>query len=318
MQITHVLQRFLPIWILVFAVIAFLFPGLFTSLSGVTPFALAFIFLLMGMSISFQSFIDIVKKPKALLVGMAMKWSVTVMISVGLAYLFFQEHPSLAAGVILAGTVPSGTSANLYTLIAEGTVALSITLAAIDTFIAPFMTPLLMDVFAGKFIPVSFWELFLSIVYIVFIPILAGLFLQWKWEKTLDRVRKVFPTLSIVSLLVIVLAVISSAYTSLDAYSSMLPLLFFIVAIQVAIPMFLCYVIARFFGISEPNCRAILFHTGICNTALSATLAMNHIDALAAVPSVVNMVVNLSLGAFMANWFSRQSKKTIEQSEATT
>ncbi|MGO4888329.1 bile acid:sodium symporter family protein [Anaerobacillus sp. MEB173] len=312
-KVIFVLQRFLPLWIIFFAVVAFLFPKPLEPLGEATPYALGFIFLLMGMTIPFQSFLAVFKKPKELLLGMALKWVLTVFISVALAYVFFRDNASLAAGVILAGTVPSGTSANLYTLLAEGTVALSITLAAVDTFIAPFMTPFLMQVFAGQFIPISFWSLFLNIVYIVFVPIIAGLLLQWKWSDKIAVVKPFFPISSILALFVIVLGVTASAYDSLITYTSLLPLLFGVVFFQVAVPMAGGYYIAKLLKLPEASCRAMLFHIGICNTALSATLAMNHIDPMAAVPSVVNMVINLSLGAFVANWLGRTPVSEVEE-----
>lgn len=304
-----VLQKFLPVWIVFFAILAFMFPNFFQAFGAAPPYALAFIFLLMGMSISYQSFLAVFKQPRELLLGMGMKWIITVFVSVLLAYVFFRENSSLAAGIILAGTVPSGTSANLYTLLAEGTVALSITLAGIDTFIAPFMTPLLMQLFAGTFIPISFWTLFLNIIYIVFIPLLLGLFIQWKWSGLVEKVRPVLPLTSIFALFVIVLGVIASAYYSIIVYTAQLPLLFVVVFFQVVTPMAAAYYIARLCKVPEASCRAMLFHVGICNTALSATLAIHHIDPLAAVPSVVNMVINLSVGAFVANWLHSKKKE---------
>src|SRR5699024_9875666 len=103
------------------------------------------------------------------------------------------------------------------------------------------------------------------------------------------------------------------AQTSLEANLSLLPLIFIAVILQVVIPMIAGYGIARAIGITEENTLAILFHTGICNTALSATLAMDHISNLAAVPAVANMVVNLTIGALVANLFEKKRLKLMKQ-----
>lgn len=305
-RVTFIFQRFLPLWILVFAALGFLAPNFFALFAHFPPFALGFIFFLMGMTISFASFVEVFKRPKVLFIGMGLKWFLTVVISVALAFLFFQDEGTLAAGVILAGVVPSGTSANVYTLLADGTVALSLTMASIDTFIAPFMTPYLMELFAGKLIPITFLDLFLSIIYIVFIPIACGMLIQLFLAKQIEKVRPVFSLLSIFSLFVIVLGVVVGAYESVLLFTSVIPLLFVVVFIQVAFPMVVSYLIAKWFGAPEASCRAILFHVGICNTALSSTLALSYIDPLAAVPSVLNMITNLSLGAAVANWFAKR------------
>src|SRR5699024_12381684 len=82
--------------------------------------------------------------------------------------------------------------------------------------------------------------------------------------------------------------------------------IFIAVSHQVMIPMYLGYVMARkLLKLPKEYAISICFHTGICNTALSATLATEHLTTLAAVPSVLNMIINLTIGAFVANYFER-------------
>jgi BASS family bile acid:Na+ symporter len=173
------------------------------------------------------------------------------------------DKPDLAAGVILAGSVSSGTSANLYTLIAEGEVALSLSMATIDTLISPLCTPFLMEFFAGKFISIAFWSLFLNIIYVVFIPLFLGLLLKWKWEKKVEVITPHTSVLSMLALFIVVLSVVSNAQESLQANLSFLPIIFLTVLLQVAIPMGTGYFVSKLLKVPERNCRSILFHTGI-------------------------------------------------------
>ena len=193
---------------------------------NLTGLALGIIFLLMGMSLSTESLIQVIKNPKSAFIGVSIKWVISVGVSVLLAYLFFANEPDLAAGVILAGSVSSGTSANLYTMIAGGEVALSLSMATLDTIISPLLTPSLMQVFAGKFIAISFWPLFLNIVYVVFIPLLLGLFLQWKWSEKVNVIKPYTSVLSMLSLFIVVLSVVSNAQSSLQQNLELLPILF--------------------------------------------------------------------------------------------
>lgn len=298
-----VISKYLPLWIICCAFIAYMVPDLFVSIRNLTGVALGVIFLLMGMTLSMESLISVVKNPKPSFIGVTLKWGISVSISILLAYLFFAEEPDLAAGIILAGSVSSGTSANLYSMIAGGEVALSLAMATIDTIISPLLTPSLMQWFAGKFIEIAFWPLFLNIIYVVFIPLFLGVFLQWKWSEKVKVVTPYTSILSMLALFVVVLSVVSSAQSSLQQNLELLPVMFVAVFLQVSIPMFLGYFLSKAFKLAEKNCRAILFHTGICNTALAATLAMEHINSIAAVPAVANMIVNLTLGALVANLF---------------
>lgn len=302
--ITTVISRFLPLWIVILSMLAYFFADVFTPIRGWTGAGLGAIFLLMGLSLSIEKLLFVIRNPKHALLGVLLKWTIMVGVTVGIAYLFFQDHGEIATGLILAGTVPSGTSANIYTFIAGGEAALSITMATMDTFISPLLTPALVQMFAGKFIPIAFWPLFLNIIYIVFIPLMIGLLLQWKFTKRIEVVKPYTAVLSQLALFIVVLSVISNAQSSLQENIAVLPMIFVAVFFQVSIPMFAGYFIARRLKVPEENARAILFHTGICNTALAATLAMEHVSSLAAVPAVANMVVNLTIGAIVANFFA--------------
>lgn len=309
-NVIAVISKFLPIWILVCALIAYAIPEFFASIRSLTSLALGIIFLLMGMTLSIESFIAVIRKPKFAFIGVSIKWVISVGISVILAYIFFSNQPDLAAGVILAGSVSSGTSANLYSLIAGGEVALSLSMATIDTIISPLLTPILMQFFAGKFITIAFWSLFLNIIYVVFIPLFLGLFIKWKWGKRVEVITPYTSVLSMLALFIVVLSVVSNAQQSLQNNLTVLPLIFLTVFLQVTIPMFAGYFIAKLLHIPEANCRSILFHTGICNTALAATLAMQHINSMAAIPAVANMIVNLTMGALVANLFKYKFQVT--------
>ncbi|MER2262237.1 MAG: bile acid:sodium symporter family protein [Psychrobacillus sp.] len=307
--VSNLISRYLPFWIVLLAIIAYIFPYLFVSIREFTGFGLGIIFLLMGMSLTLERLFEVIKNPKSLLVGVLLKWIVMVTVTIFLAFIFFSDQPEIATGIILAGTVPSGTSANVYTFIAGGEAALSITMATVDTIISPILTPALIQIFAGRLINISFLPLFLNIMYIVFLPLFLGLLLQWKFTKVVIKVRPYTTILSQLALFLIVLAVVSSAASSLETNIVYLPLILLAVFLQVSIPMAIGFFIARALKIKEVNAISILFHTGICNTALAATLAMEHVSSLAAVPAVTNMVVNLTLGAIIANFFSRKNNQ---------
>ncbi|TQR21347.1 bile acid:sodium symporter family protein [Psychrobacillus vulpis] len=304
--VSLIISKYLPFWIVLLSLIAYFFSDFFRPIRSLTGVGLGMIFLLMGLSLSTEKLISVIKNPKFALIGVLLKWTVMVAITIGIANIFFKDSAELATGIILAGTVPSGTSANIYTFIAGGEAALSITMATMDTIISPLLTSSLVQFFAGKLIPIAFWPLFLNIIYIVFLPLFLGLLLQWKFSKRIEVVKPYTAVLSQIALFIVVLSVISSAQSSLKNNLSELPIIFVAVFFQVSIPMLVGYWGARWWKVPEQYARAILFHTGICNTALAATLAMEHVSSLAAVPAVANMVVNLTLGAIVANFFANK------------
>jgi BASS family bile acid:Na+ symporter len=302
------ITRFLPILILLCAIVAYAFPGVFRFLQEIPAYCLAFILFTMGLTLKTESLVQVMKQPKSILWGMSIKWSINLVVSLIIAFSFLQFSRELAVGILLAGTVPSGTAANLYTFMAQGHVALSITMSTLDTLIAPLLTPGLVKVVFGQIVPIPFFGLFIRLILIVLLPIALGLYLQTRLKERVQHVRTVIPLFSSSALLIIVLAVISSAQPILLQNIELLPLLGFALFLQVAIPFVAGYFISKKVGLGEEESRAILFQTGICNTALAAILAMEVISPLAAVPAVINMVINLSLGALAANYFSRKVK----------
>ena len=81
----------------------------------------------------------------------------------------------IAAGIILVGSSPSGLASNVMSFIAKANLALSVTLTAVATMLAPLITPSLMKLLAGQFVPVDFWDMMLGIINIVILPIVGGL-----------------------------------------------------------------------------------------------------------------------------------------------
>src|SRR5699024_1215162 len=144
-------------------------------------------------------------------IGVGLKWFVMVTVTVIIAFTFFSNNAELASGIILSGTVPSGTSANIYTFIAGGEVALSITMATLDTVISPVLTPSLVQSSVGIVVPVDFMVLFMNIICIFFVLLFIGLFLQWKFPKLAKLITPYTGLLSQLALFVVVLSVISKA-----------------------------------------------------------------------------------------------------------
>lgn len=306
--VMSIVTKYLAVFIVVCSFIAYAWPHYFMRLQDLTGLFLGLIFFFMGITLSTEQILSVIKNPKYAFIGFFLKWTITVGFSFMIAFIFFKNSPELAAGVILSGIVPSGTAANLYTFIAGGEVALSITMATLDTIVSPLMTPSIASFTIGKVIDVNAVGLFVNIMFIVFVPLFLGLFVQWKFPKQVSIVKPYTSIFSQIALLLVVFSVVSKAQSTLQENLQYLPLIFLAVILQVVAPMFIGYFVAKTMKVKFDYVIAITFHTGICNTALSATLASDHISAIAAVPAVANMIVNLTIGAMVARIFDKQNQ----------
>lgn len=128
----------------------------------------------MGTQMSLDDFKGVARTPRGVLVGIVCHFSVMPLVGFGLTKLF-AFPPEIAAGIILIGSCSSGLASNVMAYLAGANLVLSVTVTAITTLVAPFMTPLLMKLFAGTLVEVKFVNMMMEIVKIVIVPIGAAL-----------------------------------------------------------------------------------------------------------------------------------------------
>ena len=168
-------------WIVAGAAAAMLYPAAFLhwgpfDLRGRWPLLIVMQVIMFGMGtqMSLRDFAGVIRAPRGVMIGIACHFSVMPLTGFGLIHVF--HFPAeIAAGVILIGSCSSGMSSNVMAYIARANLALSVTVTAVTTMIAPIMTPLLMKLLARTLIDVSFISMMLEIVKIVIIPIGAAL-----------------------------------------------------------------------------------------------------------------------------------------------
>jgi len=123
---------------------------------------------------SFRDFAGVVRMPKGVFLGLACQFTIMPVVGYIIATTF-GFPPEIAAGIILVGSSPSGLASNVMSFIAKANLALSVTLTAVATMLSPLITPSLMKLLAGQFVPVDFWGMMLGIINIVILPIVGGL-----------------------------------------------------------------------------------------------------------------------------------------------
>ncbi len=135
----------------------------------------------MGTQLTLRDFQAVAFQPKGVIVGLGLQFLVMPISGFALATLCgmmseqFGLGPEILAGIILVGCSPSGVASNVMSFLAKANVALSVTLSACSTLVAPFLTPLYMEFFASQFIEVHAVQMMASMLGIVIYPIIAGL-----------------------------------------------------------------------------------------------------------------------------------------------
>ena len=128
----------------------------------------------MGIQMGLRDFTSLATTGKGVLVGLLCHFSIMPLMGFMLTKIFHFE-PEIAAGIILIGSCSSGLASNVMVYIARANLVLSVTITAMATLAAPFLTPLLMKLLAGTLIEVKFTAMMVEIIKIVIVPIGAAL-----------------------------------------------------------------------------------------------------------------------------------------------
>lgn len=260
----------------------------------------------MGTAMSFKDFYGVIKMPKGVLVGLVCQFSIMPILGYCLATLF--NFPAeIAAGVVLIGSSPSGLASNVMAYLAKANIALSVTLTAVATLVAPFMTPLLMKYFAGAFVPINFLAMMLSIVKMVILPVILGLIFNHFFHGKTKWLDKTMPIVSMTAIALIIVIITAAGRDSLLSIG-----IFLILAaiIHNLLGYLLGYWSCKLLKMKEQDCRTIALEVGMQNGGLASGIAleMGKVSTVGLAPAVFGPWMNIS-GSSLATWWRDKDPK---------
>jgi bile acid:Na+ symporter, BASS family len=192
-------------WIIAAVTAGMVYPGAFQVWGGVELrnkwvmlLVIQMVMFGMGTQMSLHDFAGVAKTPRGVLVGIICHFSVMPLVGLGLTRLF-AFPPEIAAGIILIGSCSSGLASNVMAYLARANLVLSVTVTAITTMVAPFLTPLWMKLLAGQLVPVSFFGMMMEIIKFVIVPIGAALLHDYLKSASPRAMRTVL-TMSVASI----------------------------------------------------------------------------------------------------------------------
>ena len=275
------LTRLFPLWAIVFSLLAWYQPELFRSYNNWIVPLLSLVMFGMGLTLHLSDFSYVLRMPRLVLAGIGLQYTVMPITAVAIAMLLGLD-PVLTAGMVLVGASPGGTASNVVCYLARGNVALSITLTAVSTLLAVFLTPLLTLELVATSIHVPALDMLLSIMYMVIVPVSLGIAFNHLLDNVLAPVRHVFPLVSVAAIVFIIAIIVSVNTNNLLQLG---PVLFAAVVLHNATGLLMGYFITRMLGYSPTECRTLAIEVGMQNSGLAVALAAKYFAASAALPS---------------------------------
>lgn len=281
------------------------------------PLALAIVMAGLGLELTLKDFARVSKHPKAVLIALFSQ----LVILVAIAFLICKVlnlPPLLAVGLILLAASPGGATANLFSYLFRGDVALNITLTAINAIIAAVTLPLIVNFAIHHFIQDSTqiglqFSKILQVFAIILIPVSIGMLVRRYTPNVADKLEKPVRIFAVLFLVLIVIGAIYSERANMMNYIGQVGLatgLFCFASLCVG------YFLPRLFGIPSFQARACAFEIGIHNSTLSMTIALTILHSTpiampAAIYSIFMYIFAMIFG-FLLNRFAPITQKQAE------
>ncbi len=266
------------------------------------PVALGIIMFGLGLSLTAGDFARVAKAPKAVFIALVCQLLILPFVCFGLV-LAFQLPPVLAVGMLLLAASPGGTTANLYSHLFRGDVALNISLTALNSVIAVITLPLITNLAIAYFMPGnSSLGLQLSktveVFVIVLAPVALGMLVRRWRPRFADAMDKPVRIASIVILIVVIAgAIVSNTEILLANLGQLAGITTLFCLISLSIGFFA----PRLFRVTRRQAVASSFEIGIHNATLSIVIAQTVLGSVelslpAAVYGVLMFFIALAFG----------------------
>jgi len=279
------------------------------------PVILASIMLGMGLALKLSDFKAVIKKPQAIIIGMLLQiWLLPLLAIVIIVVLSLT--PVASAGLFLLSLCAGGATSNLFSFIAKGNIALSVSLTAIVSMLSPIILPLFFVLFLNYSGLVNATEFnlpldvaFKKLLIVTLLPVSLGMLIRhfasaWA-EASLSLIKK----LSTIAMIVIILALIASNLPILPALLSLDALAVLLLS---TISILLAYGIAGMFNTQLADRKTISLEVGVQNagTAIMVALSIMNQPALAVVPLLYGILMNVPAFSFVLWMRAKENTST--------
>jgi BASS family bile acid:Na+ symporter len=256
------------------------------------PVALAVIMFGLGLSLEVGDFRRVARSPRAVVVALGLQVLVLPLIAFGLV-VAFDLDPLLAVGVMLLAASPGGTTANLFSHLFRGDVALNITLTAINSVLAavtiPFVTNLAIGYFdTGGDLGLQ-WAKVVQVIAIVLVPVAVGMLVRRSSRAFAARADRPVRVFSIVVLVVVAVGALLGERENLGDYLREVGI---VTGLLCVLSLGLGYAGARLARLDQPQAVASSMEVGIHNTTVALTIALSVLDSTeVAIPAAVYSIL---------------------------
>lgn len=286
------------------------------------PAALGIVMLGLGLGLTTADFSRVVAYPGAVLAALACQVVVLPIVCFGLV-LAFDLPPLLAVGMMLLAASPGGTTANLYSHLFGGDVALNVTLTAINSVLAVFTLPIIVNVslayFVGGADTLGLQVSKVAQVFaIVLVPVALGMLTRRRWPRFAERMHVPVKIMSVLVLVGVIVGAVMKERETLTTYVGDIGLIAIVFSL---ISLVTGYLVPRAFRIGRRQAIASSMEIGIHNSTLAITIALSPalLDSTEmAVPAAIYGIVMFFTAAAVGTMIGQRVERPAEAEAVAT
>ncbi len=253
---------------------------------GMNTINIVLAFVMFGVALGIQPkiFVDVFRKPKSVLLGMFCQLILLPAFTCLLAIILGKSiSPMMGLGMILVAACPGGNISNFMSSLGKANVELSVSLTAISTALAIFMTPFnfwfwgniyLNTANVAAEVPtlvIPLWDVFKTIFILLGIPLTLGILTSHFLPKVANALKK---PLQWVSILFFIAMVILSFSSNMDAFLRCVKYIFLVVFIHNLLALSIGFGVGTAFKVPFRDRRTLTIETGIQNSGLGLALML--------------------------------------------
>lgn len=281
------------------------------TLNLLLPIALGIVMLGLGLSLSLADFRRVLSYPRAVLFGLMLQTAILPVAAFVIAWLM-RLPPELAVGLMLLAASPGGATANIYSHLARGDVALNITLTAVNSLLCLLTLPIIVGWSLGFFmdadtyVPPPFRKV-IEVGAIILVPVVVGMLIRHFAAAFARRMEQPLKVFAVLVLALLIGAVLWAEWGVLLAYAATVGvacLLFNLISMGAG------YGLPLAIRLPRRQAIAIAMEIGIHNGTLAIFIALNVLDNnQMSIPAAIYSLIMFVTAAAFAWWLTRRPER---------
>lgn len=298
--------KYFAIWVVVFGVVAYVWPGPFVALNSYKSWFFALTMFGIGAVLEVKDFERIARRPVIVLIGSSAQFTIMPLGAFVLAKLF-RLPPEIAVGLILTGSAPGAMASNVMCYIAKADTAYSVSLTTVSTLLCSLLTPGLTFYLAKSQLEVPFLDMVVDVLQMVVVPLFIGFGVRHYLKEKIERILPVFPAISVTFIIFICSLVIA---LNNDRLAEVTGIVLAVGVVLNVYGMLAGYGVGSVFRMDLRRRRTLAIEIGMQNAGLGVVLALDNFGekgAEVAMPAAIFVFICIITASLMAAIWQRTS-----------